>query len=63
VQNADTDRRHVLGKDGRKYSLSVVYQVDPETHGVWKPPDGFRDELLWKGRLETSPVAVEFTDG
>ena len=62
VENRKTDRRHVLGKDGHKYSLWVVYQVDPATHGVWQPPKEFKDELLWKGMLKTSPLAFEITD-
>jgi hypothetical protein len=59
VQNIKADSRHELGKDGRKYSLTLVYQVHPESHGVWKPPAGFKDELLWKGRLRTAPLEFE----
>jgi hypothetical protein len=62
VEDKKTDRKHELGKDGRRYSLAVVYQVDPETHGVWEPPKGFKNELLWKGALKTSPLAFEITD-
>jgi hypothetical protein len=62
VENRKTDRRHELGKDGHKYSLSVVYQVDPESHGVWQPPKEYKDELLWKGTLKASPLTFEITD-
>ena len=62
VDDIKADRRHVLGKDGRRYSLSVVYQVDPKTHGVWQPPKEFKNELLWKGALKTDPLAFEITD-
>jgi hypothetical protein len=62
VENRKTDRRHELGKDGHKYSLWVVYQVDPATHGVWQPPKEFKDELLWKGAVKTSPLAFEIAD-
>lgn len=61
-EDRKTDHRHELGKDGRRYSLSVVYQVDPKTHGVWQPPKGFKDELLWKGAIKTSPLAFEITN-
>jgi hypothetical protein len=62
VEDKKTDRRHALGKDGRRYSLSVVYQVDPKTHSVWQPPKEFKDELLWKGALKTSPLTFEIAD-
>lgn len=62
VENKKTDRRHKLGKDGKRYSLSVVYQVNPETHGVWQPPKEFKNEFLWKGELKTSPLVFEVAD-
>src|SRR4051794_12940711 len=36
---------HKLGEDGRTYAVSLRYQVNPESHGVWEPPAGFKKEL------------------
>jgi hypothetical protein len=55
-ENTKTRRRHVLGADGQKYTLSLRYQVDPKSHGVWKPPADFKEDLLWKGVLTSSPI-------
>src|SRR5262249_36765803 len=46
-----THKPHVLGKDGQGYTVELCYQVDPKSHGVWKPPADFKDELLWRGSL------------
>jgi len=29
------------------------------SHGVWKPPADFKDELLWKGEITCSPLEFE----
>jgi hypothetical protein len=50
---------HVLGKDGQRYTVELRYQVDPESYGVWKPPEDFKDEVLWKGSLTSSPLRFE----
>jgi hypothetical protein len=60
VENTKTDKRHELGKDAHKYSVTLTYQVDPKTHGVYEPPDGFKEELLWKGEIKTQPLTLEF---
>src|SRR5262249_45305378 len=52
-EDKTTHKQHVLGKDGRRYTLELLYQVNPESHGVWKPPGDFKDELLWKGTLKS----------
>ena len=38
------------------------HDLDPETHGVWQPAREFKDELLWKGVLTTSPLTFEIID-
>jgi len=56
VYNVTTDQRHELGKDGHTYSLTLIYQVDPRTYHVYQPPIEFVEELLWKGKMETTPL-------
>jgi RNA polymerase sigma factor (sigma-70 family) len=60
-ENTRTHKPHVLGKDGRRYTVVLRYQVEPETHGVFEPPAGFKKELLWMGKLDSPPLA--FTVG
>jgi hypothetical protein len=55
-------RSHVLGRDGRKYTVELRYQVDPESHGVWQPPADFKTGLLWKGKLTSAPLTFEVSD-
>ena len=62
LEDKETRRKHVLGKDGRKYSVALRYQVNPDRHGVWKPPADFKEELLWKGELTSSPVDFEIAE-
>ena len=50
---------HVLGRDGRRYTVELLYQINPESHGAWEPPADFRDELLWRGKLTTAPLEFE----
>ena len=57
-----TRKQHVLCKDGRKYSVALHYQVNPKSHGIWKPPAEFKEELLWKGEMTSSPLEFEFAD-
>ncbi len=54
-----TCKRHVLGKDGRYYTVELRYQVDPKSHGVWEPPADFKDASLWKGSLTSAPLEFE----
>jgi hypothetical protein len=58
-EDKTTRRKHVLGKDGRKYTVRLRYQVNPTSHGVWKPPADFKPEQLWKGVLTTTPLSFE----
>ena len=58
-ENKITRKNHILGKDGRKYTLELRYQVDPKTHGVWMPAADFKDALLWKGALTSAPLEFE----
>jgi hypothetical protein len=51
-----TRKKHVLGADGQEYTVELRYQVDPKSHGTWKPPADFKDQLLWKGELTTAPL-------
>ena len=53
------DKKHAFGADAKKYSFVMRYQVSPETHGVWQPPKEFKEELLWKGVLDSHPVEIE----
>jgi hypothetical protein len=62
LRDKGTDKEHVLGKDGRKYGVGLRYQVNPKTHGVWKPPAEFKEELLWKGAMTSSPIQFEVVD-
>jgi hypothetical protein len=55
-------KAHVLGKDGRKYTVELRYQVDPRSHGEWEPPADFKDELLWKGEMTSAPLEFEVSD-
>jgi hypothetical protein len=59
LEEKETGKRHVLGIDGKKYTLILRYQVNPRTHGVVKPPSGFADALLWTGSLDSQPLALE----
>jgi hypothetical protein len=52
-------KRHVLRKDGQRYTVELRYQVAPESHGVWKPPADFKEELLWRGNLTSAPLGLE----
>jgi hypothetical protein len=59
LEDKKTRKGHVLGKDGQKYTVALLYQVNPKSHGVWEPPAEFKDELLWKGEITCSPVEFE----
>lgn len=56
-----TDKRHAFGVDAAKYRFVMRYQVNPDTHGVWKPPQAFSKELLWQGVLDSHPIEIEIT--
>jgi hypothetical protein len=58
-EDKGTRKAHVLGKDGRKYTVELRYQVNPKSHGVWEPPADFKNELLWKGELTSAPQEFE----
>jgi hypothetical protein len=51
--------RHTLGKDGHRYTVELRYQVNPKSHGVWKPPADFKDALLWNGEMTSVPLEFE----
>jgi hypothetical protein len=55
-----TDKRHKLGVDSANYTLKLVYQVNPKSHGVWMPPKDFDPELLWQGVLESNELELKF---
>lgn len=62
VLDAKSREKHELGKDGRKYALTLLYRCEPSSFGVTpgtKPPEGFKEELLWKGQITTSPLEFE----
>jgi hypothetical protein len=61
-ENIATRQRHVLGKDARKYTVSLRYHVDPESQSAWEPPEDFKQELLWRGELRSSPVSFEIAE-
>jgi hypothetical protein len=60
-ENKLTRRQHVLGKDGRRYAVKLSYQVGPGG-GVWQPPAGFKQELLWRGQMTAGPVELTAFD-
>jgi hypothetical protein len=60
-ENRTTNKPHVLGKDGRKYTVVLHYQVN-ENFGLWEPPADFRQELLWLGEVSSKPVAFEVSE-
>jgi hypothetical protein len=55
-----TDKRHLLGTDSAEYKMKLVYQVNPETHGVWMPPKDLDKELLWNGLITSNTVTLTF---
>lgn len=59
-ENRRTHKQHALGVDGKKYTVVLRYHVN-ENHGVWQPPTDFRAALLWKGTVESKPLAFEVT--
>jgi hypothetical protein len=56
---APDDKKHVIAVDARRYSVSLVYQVDPMTHFPHLPPAEFKDQILWKGRMASEPLTFE----
>jgi hypothetical protein len=66
VKDVKTNGMHELGKDGRKYTLTLLYRCSPSpvfgaTPGS-VPPEGYKDELLWKGEIKSSPLELEITE-
>lgn len=55
-----TDKRHMLGTDSANYTVKLVYQVDPKSHGVWQPPKDFDEEKLWHGLITSNEVKLAF---
>src|SRR5262249_6598699 len=55
-----TDKRHKLGVDSRNYTVRLVYQVNPKTHGVYQPPDNFDPKKLWIGKIASNAVDLKF---
>jgi RNA polymerase sigma factor (sigma-70 family) len=62
LEDTITRKPHTLGKDAQRYTLVLRYQVNPETHGVWQPPTGFKEGLLWKGAIDSPPVSFTVGD-
>jgi hypothetical protein len=58
-EDKNTKKQHTLGKDGTNYSVRLLYQVRDQTHGVWMPPENFKDSLLWRGKIMCDPVEFE----
>jgi hypothetical protein len=61
-EDQNARQAHVLGRDARRYTVSLRYQVRPDSHGVWQPPADFKKELLWQGELTSSPIPFEVLD-
>jgi hypothetical protein len=59
LEDRTTRKKHVLGQDGRKYLVELLYQVNPEYRGAWEPPADFKEELLWKGAMWSGPIEFE----
>ncbi len=55
-----TDKRHKFGVDAANYTLKLVYQVNPKTHGVWQPTKDFDPERLWTGVIESNGVELHY---
>jgi hypothetical protein len=55
-----TDKRHTLGVDSANYTVKLVYQVNPKTHGIWQPPKDFDEEMLWHGVITSNPLTLNF---
>lgn len=55
-----TDKRHKLGADSANYTLKLVYQVNPKSHGVWEPPKDFEAEALWHGVVTSNELRLTF---
>jgi len=55
-----TDRRHKLGVDSANYTLKLIYQVNPKSHGVYQPPKNFDPDKLWQGTIESNEVELSF---
>ena len=55
-----TDKVHKLGTDSAKYTMKLVYQVNPKSHGVWQPPKDFDEEKLWHGVVVSNEVRLSF---
>lgn len=55
-----TDKVHKLGADSANYTLKLVYQVNPESYGVWQPPKDFDKEQLWQGLVTSNSVSLTF---
>ena len=58
-EDRTTRKRHVLGKNGQRYSVALRYQINLSSHGVWEPPADFDEKLLWKGEMTTVPLEFE----
>lgn len=55
-----TDKVHKLGTDSANYTVKLVYQVNPKSHGVWQPPQDFDEEMLWYGVITSNTVTLTF---
>jgi hypothetical protein len=53
------DKKHVLGVDASRYTVALAYQVDAEKHFPHQPPEGFKDQLMWKGKVTSEKLSFE----
>jgi len=61
-ENRLTRKQHALGKDGQNYTVTLRYEVNPDSFGVWQPPADFNPNLLWTGVLTTKPIRFEVAE-
>jgi len=54
-----TDKKHALGKDAKKYTISLKYTAAGD-YGVHQPPKEFDPKLLWKGELTSNEATLQF---
>lgn len=59
-ENKKTRKRHRFGDDAKRYTIQLVYHVNPDSHGVWEPPADFDRGALWTGVLISSPIVIRF---
>lgn len=58
-ENIATEKAHAFGVDAHRYAVVLRYQVVKDSYGIWEPPTDYKEELLWKGTLDSRPVEIE----